>query len=275
MNAADGRKPGIQHPESAGRALAAVVTVLLGLAGSAPLRADTDAKFKQLLEEKSPAVVTVKFVLKVKSQFGDTEQESEISGVMVSPDGLVLCSNTQLQGFAAFMRGSAAGSVTPTDIRILAGDDTEGLEAALVARDTELDLVWIRIKNAGDRRFTCIDLEKTAAPEIGDRLYAVTRLPKYFDRTPVVREARLAAVTRKPRRLYVPSTGLGARGLAVFSSSGEFVGVAVTQMPDPAEMEAARGMGGAGLQELILPASDVFKATQRARETERRDELPQ
>ena len=35
---------------------------------------------------------------------GDQESDSEVTGVMIDPKGLVLCSNTQLGGFTGIMK---------------------------------------------------------------------------------------------------------------------------------------------------------------------------
>ena len=117
-------------------------TVALALGGIA--RADEAGEYAKLLSDTTPALVTVKFVLKIEGQMGKRESETEITGLMVDPTGLVLCANSKL-GLPRIMR--SFGSATPTDIKILIGDDTEGLEAKVMARDTELDLAWVKIKD--------------------------------------------------------------------------------------------------------------------------------
>lgn len=259
-----------------------VVAALFATAGAA--RAE-EAVYRRLLKEKGPAVVTVKFVLKVSmggmmGGMGDQESENEISGVVIDPKGLVLCSNTQLGGFTAMvsrMMGRFGGemSATPTDLKVLVGDDTEGREAELVARDTELDLAWVRIKEPGDSPLAHISLSGGAKGEIGQRLFALKRMGKYFGRSTVVVDGAVGGATSKPRELYVPSEMLtGALGLPVFNVEGTVVGVVVMQQPD-AEDSEANPMAMLGnmmnMQEmmagLILPAAEVEKATRRAMET--------
>jgi len=228
-----------------------------------PVFAQQEADFQQLLADKAPAIVTVKFVLKVKSDWRDSEAEHEVTGAMIEPDGLVLCSNSMLSGFRPWSRGSGE-SATPTDIKVLVGDDTEGLDAQLVARDSELDLTWIRIDDSGDAKFAFIDLKPSAVPKVGERLYVVARLSKFLDRAPVVRESRVGGITSKPRPLYVPSRGTGTLGLPIFNAEGLAVGVAITQRPD--SDEAGGGRSWQGASGVILPAAEVLKATQRAKE---------
>ncbi len=270
--------------------------ILLGtamLSVPASTRADGPAEYEKWLAEKSPALVTIKFVLKVKmggmmGGMGDQESDSEVTGVMIDPKGLILCSNTQLGGFTGMMRrfmGPTGGSITaaPTDIKVLVGDDTEGLEAKLVARDTELDLAWVRIKEPGDAKFDHCDFSNAATPTIGQRLFAVRRMGKFFDRVAAVSEGRVGGVTTKPRDLYVPAGNLWiGLGLPVFNTDGTVVGVGIMQLPDAedAEMNPMSMLGDLfNMQDmmggLILPAPEVVKATKRALETAEADESDQ
>lgn len=253
------------------------------VAAFAPVAAAGESDdYQNLLAERAPALVTVKFVLKIKmggfmGPMGDQESENEITGIMINPQGLVLCSNTQLGGFAGMMRqmmGSRGGefSATPTDIRVLVGADTEGVDAEVIARDTELDLAWVRITDPGDKTFTYVNFSDAAEPSIGQRLVAIRRMGKYFARSAVIAEGRMGGKTNKPRNLYIPTGDLrGVLGLPVYTQSGQVVGVTILQMPD------AQDMGGnpmgmmrniSSMQDmmagLILPAADVVKATQRA-----------
>lgn len=254
------------------------------------LRADDAAAFRSLIQEKAPSVVTIRFVLKVKmggmlGSMGDSENEQEINGVMIEPDGLVLCSNTQLGGMAGMMRrmlGSMGEiSANPTDLKVLISDDTEGVDAELIARDSELDLAWIRIKEPSGTPYAHVDLASTGQPEIGDKLFGLRRMGKYFDRVPVLSETRLAATTRKPRPLLIPASALGTLGLPVYTADGRVVGVSVLQMPeaeDPNQNPFGFLSSMSEMEELmtglILPAEEVARATQRAKES-RRDADPE
>lgn len=249
-----------------------LVVLALGLNAAPELRAQTSTKpqadFQKLLAEKTAPIVTIKFVLKTKSSWGESESESEATAVIVEPDGLVLCSKTELGGYGEYY-GSRRTSL-PTDIKVLIGDDAEGLEAKLLARDSELDLIWLRIKDLGDRKLPYVDLEQSAVPEIGDHIYSVSRMGKYFDRIAVVNEGRVGGVTAKPRKLYVPSSGGSGLGLPTYNAGGELIGVPIRLRPEREELEGASDMYGAW--GLILPAKEVAKATRRAKEAEAQDE---
>lgn len=245
---------------------AAASAALLAAWLTLPAAQADEADYAKLSAEKSPACVMVKFVLKIKGAAGEMDNESETNGVMIEPDGLVLCSNSQLGGGPLMRPGVQA---TPTEIKILVGDDTQGLDARLVARDSDLDLTWLRIKQPGERKFAAIDLTRSAAPKLGERLYTLVRLGKYFDRAVVLREIRLGGETKKPRHLYVPSASVGGLGLPIFSAAGEFVALSVVQLPDAEELQNATSMTAyAGGNGILLPAAEVAKATQRAKESD-------
>ncbi len=248
------------------------------------VRADEGEVISKLLSEKTSAIVTIKFTLKVNmgGMFGGGEEEtdSEINGVMIDPKGMALCANSQLSGFVGMMRqfmGGMGGNITatPTDLKILVGDDTEGREAEIVARDSELDLAWVRLKEPGEQKFAHVDLSQGAVPKVGQQVFVLRRMGKYFARSPVCADGRIAGSTSKPRDLYVPAGNVGAaHGLPVFLADGKLVGVVVMQMPE-GEGEGGNPMAMlgrmAGLQDmmsgLILPAADVAKATKRALDT--------
>jgi hypothetical protein len=259
------------------RSLAVAMVVAVTAAAPGAAAGQTQGDFQKMLHEKAPAFVTIKFVLKMKmGGMGESETETEITGAMIDAKGLVLCSNTQLGGIAGFMRSMGREiSATPTDIKVLVGEDTEGLEAKLLARDTELDLAWVQIKEPGDRKFAFVNLDNAAQAEVGQPVVAVRRMAKYFDRATVVDESRVAGVTKKPRRLYVPMLPLTSNlGLPVFTPDGKVLGVAILQMPSeedqeegPAAMFSRMSSLNDMMSGMILPTADVVDATRRARQT--------
>jgi hypothetical protein len=237
-------------------------------------RAEGAGEFAELQDRHGGALVTVKFVLKLEGQFGNRESEVEVTGAMIDPSGLVLCGNSRL-GMPSFMR--RFGNATPTDLKVLVGDDTEGLKARVLARDTELDLAWVQITEVGKLKFPYLDLGSSAVPAPGDRLLSIRRMAKYFDRAMTVSEGRLAGKTRKPRDLYIPSGSMTIEpGLPVFTPDGRVVGVAVLQLPDDEEQQANplafAGIGRDIANGLILPCEEVRRATARARQTAASDE---
>ena len=239
----------------------------------------------QIIDQHADKIVTIRFVMKMqmggRGGFGDQDFESEIPGLMIDPSGLVLCSNTQLAGFAGMMKrmmGSMPGfqiNSEPTDLEVVIGADKHEFEAELVARDTDLDLAWIRITNLKDQELHALAIEDHKLPKMGQRLYAVHRLGKHFNRAPAIRTGRVCGHTDTPRSLWVAEEVLASGiGLPVFNSSGKFAGVIVMQMPTRESSEgdfnpfALMGSMSAMQQNvigLILPADEVAKATKRVR----------
>ncbi|MFQ5495023.1 MAG: serine protease [Phycisphaerae bacterium] len=258
-----------------------VLAALVTTAASRAVAADA-INYQSVLAARSSALVTVKFVLKLKmggmmGGMGDQETDTEITGVVIDPKGVVLCSNTQLGGFTALlsrMMGPMGGSLTatPTDLKVLVGDDTDGVEAKLIARDTELDLAWVKMNEAPEKALAHVDFSKAARPKVGDHVVGIRRMGKYFARQAIVIEGRIGGTVNKPRDLYVPSLAIAtAQGLPVFTADGRVIGVTIMQMPesdDAAPNPLAMLSSLTGMQEmmsgLILPAADVMKATKRA-----------
>jgi S1-C subfamily serine protease len=247
------------------------VISLAALGGSAWADdAAVEAEYQAVLKSHAAALVTIRYVPKSPGSSGELEGENEITGVMVEPTGLVLCSNTLLGGVRARFR---EGPAVPTNIRVLVGEDTEGLPATFIARDTELDLAWLQIKEPGDRKFADLDLAVAAMagvkPKVGQRVLALGVMGRYFGREVLVSEGQVAGRTHKPRELYVVRGNLDTDpGLPVFATDGQLVGFACLQQPEAEEFAGspanmlARGRG------LILPAETVAKATARAKEVQ-------
>ncbi len=244
----------------------AATTVAPALAAPARHAADVDPAYGKLLE-KSAVMVTVKFVSKITMQGrDDMERETETTGVMIDAKGLVLCTSMQMGGVPAQYRGMV--TVTPTNIKVLVGDDTEGVAAKMIARDSDLDLAWVRIEKASEKPYTFVDFAAGASAEVkvGANLLIVDRLSKFFDRAPVVGECRVGAILKKPRTLYYPSGVMNRYGVPLFSGDLKAVGFAVLQSPSEEDQEAD-SQGGSRDQLVILPAGEVVSATDRALKT--------
>ncbi len=252
--------PTLSRAETHAAAPAAPAALAAGLARG--------PEYGKLLADKASALVTIKFLMKLETGgAGDREEETEVTGCMIDPKGLILCTNLQMGGVPPqFARRMGNFTLTPTKIKILIGEDTEGVDAKLIARDSDLDLAWVRIDRAADKPYNFVDFSKSADGKLGDNLLILDRLGKLFDRAPVVTDVRVGAVIRKPRHLLYPSGVLSRYGAPVFSEDLKSVGFAVIQTPS-AEDEEADNERGDGRQLVILPAADVVSATDRALKT--------
>ncbi|MGQ0629051.1 MAG: hypothetical protein ACT4PL_13255 [Phycisphaerales bacterium] len=239
----------------------------VGLPAAAPRvpAASADNPYQKLVADHASAIVTIKFVMKMEmpGSGGDHEFEEEVFGVMMDPKGLVLVSNFQMGGMASRMGRGQGMSVTPTQIKILVGDDTEGVEAKLVTRDSELDLAWVKVEKAPEKPFAAVDFSKAAEPKLGETLLFLDRLDKYFDRVPMVYETKVGATPKKPRSVYLPSDEGRRYGVPVFTGMGETVGFAALQLPSE-EDEQGMGMNRFRGAVVVLPAAEIVTATERA-----------
>lgn len=225
-------------------------------------------QYEAITEATLGSLVRVKCVMTMESPWGGEaeEQEMELSGTLISADGNVLLANSMLGGLYSRMYGGV--QTTLRDIKVLVGDDTEGLDATIVARDTDRDLCWLTLDEKPAEPLPFLDITAEAERPIpGQSVFQTTRLGEFFARAPVVNEAYISAELSTPRDLlYIGSSSLEV-GLPAVDRTGAFVGFVITQMPDSDELEASGGMGGSWSESYIwavLPAAEVVKATEDA-----------
>jgi hypothetical protein len=247
--------------------LAAVLAIGAGLAPAA-VRTEQPAgearpgslasEYRPILEKHAAAVVTIKY----EAKMGGQSQEQEIPGVVIDSKGLVLCSNVLMGGLLR----KYDPSVEFAEIKILTADDQEGVDAKIIARDSDLDLAWVQVKEP-KAEYVFLDFGKAVEPEAGDQLLSLVRLGKFFDRAPVITVGHMAGTAKKPRRLFVGEAEIP--GTVVFAHGGALVGMSVLPTPSDEEMEGdafQSAMRDPFAQRVILPASEIVTATAKARE---------
>lgn len=263
-------------------ALVLASTLCTGLALIAPAPAaramplpaadETAGAYKKVLDTAGKSFVTIKFVMKIEGGgegFGEGGRDVETSGVMIEKGGLVLVSNAKMGGAASRM----GMTLNPTNIKVLIGDDAEGLKGKILARDSELDLCWIQVddEKAKDKTFANLDFAAGTSVDVGDRVMFLDRLGKFFDHALSVREGRIGGKTKKPRALLIPTgvSGMPDRrdllGTPLFGTDGSVVGFNILQLPDKEDMEGGDA-GEGSFSILMLPAAEVVKATARGKE---------
>jgi S1-C subfamily serine protease len=256
----------------AGTALAGTVTPT---APSVPAPAQPgDNPLAKLVAEKAPAIVSIKFML--KNEQGE-QDEQETTGALIDATGLVITSNDAFGSMAARFGGGP--SPVPTEIKVLVGEDTQGVKGKFLARDTELGLAWIQIEEAPKSPYTFIDFSKGADAGVGDEVVYISRMGTFFDRAPLVTEGSISATVNKPRHLLLPSIAIAAqreRGLPMFDPKGNVVGISTLVLPEREELEGMKGDAMKGFMGvMILPAKDVVAASARARETAKTNPIPE
>jgi len=224
--------------------------------------------FRKLIDQHIKCVVTVKYVMKLQMGSRTQELEAEAPGLMIRTDGLVLAADTTLGG----MLKSFGISGEPQELKVLVGAEEDEYDAKLLARDTDLDLAWIRIENEDNVKFDVMDFSDSVTPKLGQMLTGLRRMSKFFDRAPMAEKGIVCCITEKPRKLYVPGGDLsGSIGSPVFTAVGEPVGFAVRQIPTDQDLRQAMFMGQLSMGTMqdnfggkILPAKQIVKATKRA-----------
>jgi len=262
-------------------ATAAVLALALALfSADATARADDAAAMKQALEQHAESIVSLKTVTQMSAPNGSQQDaEGEAAGVMISSDGLVLCSNMMLNGPVAMIqrvlgRNLPGLSSEIKTVKVVIGPNDEELDAKVLARDEDLDLAWVQIEKS-DREFKAVDLAKAAEADLGARVVGVRRMGAVFDRAAVTAVATVCGQTERPRKLLVVQEDISdIVGLPMFNAAGEPIGVVVTQMPsaedtggegNPLGMLSNLASMQEGVDGLILPAAEVVKATERAK----------
>lgn len=236
----------------------AIVSAAAVSARATTMVLDDEAVYTKLAETVTPALVSVKFVMDFDGGFGASEsEESEVHGVMVREDGIVMVSSAMMFGYEGM-----GFEVRPRDIKIKVGDDTEGVAAEVIIRDRERDLAWLKITEPGETKFAAVSFDGGAPVGLGAGVLQVMKLDSYFDKAAYIIEGKVASVVRKPRDLFVAS-GEVSIGLPVFDRSGTVVGFGVLQLPEQAEMAAMQNSLSAQLvfAHTVLPAADVAGAT--------------
>lgn len=229
--------------------IAAISTVLVPTA----IAEGNAATLRGIMEKQAPTIVTVKFVLKLHIQMGVQEQDREVnrevSGVMVSPDGLVMISNSTLSmGRTPDPRMRLTS--TPTDFKVLFDGDEEEYEAVLGATDSRLDLAFVAMKDPKARAIVPVAFDDSAEVQIGQTVVGVSRFSRGFDYAPFMGTLLVTGKVAKPRKMFAISGSFNQVGMVLYSLSGTAVGVLSLQ-------EAASG-GGRGV--FLLPG-EIVKAT--------------
>lgn len=235
-----------------------------------------------VLQENQGALVTVKFVLQVKiggaaaAGLGDQELENEVTCTTIDPKGLILCSSTVFNAYVDLMAQMIPSGIelspVPKDMKVLTGKDGEELSARMVIRDSDRDLVWLQIEDVPeDRTFPYVDFEDSAEPAIGDELVCLWRMDRFYERSAALSTSRVGGIVERPRRLLVPSAAFsGGLGAPVFDVSGKAVGLTISQVADDGSLAQSDNPFAAmsqslrlqqGVQGLVLPASEIVKAT--------------
>lgn len=239
------------------------------------------------LADKAKALVGVRFVLKVATSGAERELNGETLCLLIGEDGLLLCSNNEMGGYVHLLtqmmnRGPMPAVVfTPKEIRVLLGNDSKGLPAKVIARDSDRDLAWLRLDAVpAGLDLQPVALENQREAHLGEPLYRVRRLDRFFGSVPLVESGVVGALVDHPRKLLIAADLDGGHlGMPIFGADGKLLGLTVVQIPgeDSGEIDFGRGLPGQATKfddmigSVVLPASELLKATRLALDIHKQD----
>ncbi|MBI4024759.1 MAG: hypothetical protein HY360_07230 [Verrucomicrobia bacterium] len=268
-----------------------VVFCALLLAAASFSRADDlRATARATAQKLQKAVVTLRLVVKIRMHNQEQEQKIEVMGTVIDPSGLTVVSARAIDPgalmkslFGAFPNAAGPQSFnfdSNVSETVLILDDGTEIESDVVLKDTDLDLAFVRPRNAA-RTFDAVPLKPRAAPpQILEDIFVLRRLGRAENREITIAQGTIQAVVKGPRTFYVCDAvaATDSFGCFAFASDGSPVGIFVIK--DNRVMEPATGMGamfptmnmmgGGGSRALIAavlrPVSDVLEIAAQAKE---------
>jgi serine protease Do len=214
-----------------------ILIVLIVSALSVPSLANVEpAKVRELYERVSPSLVTIQFTY--DGELG--RQEITGTGVVVSPDGLVMTSL----------------GLTPPQIPdeqmidfkiIIPGEEETELEARFEGRDERNNVTFVKATESHD--WTPIQFDKDAELNVGDAIVSIGLLPEIAGYKAYLTQTTVSALLRGPTpQVLVGADGLAGVGAPVFNAAGEAVGM--VQVGTTTRADESRNP----LASVILPA---------------------
>jgi hypothetical protein len=261
------------------RCLQGILPVLLIVV--LPARAQTPDKLietgREIANELSDSIVTVRVVMTIKMSFGgqdrpEEEIQQELIGTVITPDGLTLMPLSQFDpsGMIQKMAGGRANELQ-VDTRIkdivLIINKKKEIKAREILRDPDLDIALFKPVEDLKEPMVCIDLDNHAEPALLEKGITLGRLGRVGDREVAVMSGEIQSIIRKPRTFYVPSAELASGGLAVpvFNMAKKLLGfVGMRFVASDANMHF--GLGQENELVIILPAADVREMVAQVRE---------
>lgn len=243
-----------------------ILTALAGLLALPPASARADEfadKSRDVFKKNASAVVTLSVVLNVNFNGQSRESKTEITAVVVDPNGLAVLPLSSVDPTSLMDAAGSKMEIQVSDIKIMLEDNSE-LPAEIVLRDKDLDLAFIRPKTKPAQPLTAIDLTKSGTADVMDQVLTITRLGQAAGRAHAASVERIAAVVRKPRTFYIPDSGMTAtrQGAPAFLADGRVLGIFVFR----AVNMKAGAQGRDNVTSIILPVEDILKNAKQAPE---------
>lgn len=248
--------------------LAALAASPLSFAAEGPLK----EKALAVAASNKDSVLYLSAVVEVEITAGDNparkeERKIEALGTVIGKDGLMVVPLSTLDvastldgrmvnGPQGPIKLSAKG--TTKEVKILMPDGSE-VEAKLAAKDTDLDLAFVRPEKPEEAKLTAVDTANSAPLGLMDDVIILGRLGKDLNREPVVMTNEVISLVSKPRVFAKVATQ--TLGMPVFNKDGKFLGIGVNRMGPKGDSDNPQ----APPSSVVLPAADLLESASQAK----------
>jgi len=218
------------------------------------------------------SVLYLSAVVEVEVTAGDNpskkeERKVETLGTVIGKDGLLVVPLSTLDvastldgrmvnGPQGPVKLSAKG--TTKEVKILMPDGSE-VEAKVAAKDTDLDLAFIRPEKPEEAKLTAVDTANSAPLALLEDVVILGRLGKDLNREPVIMTNEVVSIVSKPRTFGKVATQ--SLGMPVFNKDGKFLGIGVNRFSPKGDSDGPP----AGPSSVILPAADLMESAAQAK----------
>ena len=252
---------------------------------TAPLAHAQDVKTvaRATAQKLGKAVVTVKLVVKLKAGGHEEEQKLEVVGTVIDPSGLTVVAASAIDPtivLKALMGAQMKSMKVDSDVsetNIVLDDGTE-VESDVVLKDPDLDLAFIRPRDASAKFDAAVTLKpRGSAPQPLEDIFVMGRLGRLENRAASLTTGSVRATVKGPRTFYVLSDEVvaGNMGCVAYDASGNTLGVIVLKISGESG-DSSGGMNratsmlmGGGMRDtaipVLRPVEDVLEVAAQAK----------
>lgn len=246
------------------RGVSVALAAFVGAAAAQAATKEEAAAGRDVMTRFADTVVGVELVLSLRVKVGDREQPPreqrvEVSGTVISPDGLTVTTlaavdpQATMQAMGGGGRGAEIVGSDFKEVKLRLADGRE-VPARFVLKDADLDLAFMAPETSeAARTFPHVDLADAASGAVLDTYFYVARAPKTLQRVPLVRKTEVLGIVERPRRFYLLTDQLP--GTPIFDPTGKVLGVTVQHFAN-----------GNRTGFVVLPAEDIADMAKQARE---------
>lgn len=239
----------------------------------------TKQQANKILQNYKDAVLTVRIIQKEWAvmegkEFTKRETKREITGTVISKDGIIVVSGFATEPSKFFNKLSPDSDFNYQVKNQISGikiimPDREEIDGKIVLKDEKLDIYFIKALPEKKIKFTCIDLKNTTDADLLDEVISIDRLGEIGKRENFISISRIGAIMNKPRKYYILSGETLSPGSPVFSSNGKIIGVNFIRSR-PASGFSFRTIFSSFLHSKILPvvvpAKDIYEISKQIKE---------